>query len=362
MKRFENVKSIGLKIRLEGMGCVNYDSNEIRFALAKCNFVHIAKDSSNYKFAKREFMTDSEGNPAFKYKVSSECLGRAMFEKEIPGENQAISSVPSVLYSAIANWAFISRGYMFTRNNKPTIKKKGCVTICDAVEVGEPRTHINLEIHSNKSSKVSSGKEDDAKGSTSMFNQENVGKLTYESTGFIDLGELQFISDDPTYDRICLSLFDECPEKKIFMNTLAQNFPSMEGKDFGYYYSEGSFSKDEWGERGVLLTKDAVNAITHKIIKSIIDLQIVRRHACLGTTSIVLEVVTSNGKEEIEITKDFLLDDLYFAYMEKYIESDDDKIKANKIAFDNYAKESKSSKKKDVKKSEKQDEFQPENK
>ena len=107
MKRFENVKSIGLKIRLEGMGCVNYDSKDIRFALAKYNFVHIAKDSSNYKFAKREFMTDSEGNPAFKYKVSSECLGRAMFEKEIPGENQAISTVPSVLYSAIANWAFI---------------------------------------------------------------------------------------------------------------------------------------------------------------------------------------------------------------------------------------------------------------
>ena len=44
------------------------------------------------------------------------------------------------------------------------------------------------------------------------------------------------------------------------------------------------------------------------------------------------------------------------------IESDDDKTKANKIAFDNYEKESKSSKKKDVKKSEKQDEFQPENK
>ena len=351
-KQFKNVKSIGLKIRFKGNGCVNWDSNEARFALMNLGLVK-SKLNENIKVAKREILNIGD-EPVFKYKVSSECIGRGMYENVIPAENQAISTVPSVLYSAIANWAYISRGYMFTRGEgKPALKKKGCIHLCDAVEVGNPRKQVVMEVHSNKSSREVST-EDGAKGSTSFYQQENVGECIYESLGFIDLGELQFIPDDPTYDRVGLALFDECAEKKVFLSALAQNFPSMSGKDFGYYYSEGSYTKDEWGEHGIKLSKEAVNEIVKNIIKAILNVNILRRHATFRTESVEIEVVTDGGSEFVEVDLGNI-DSFSFEYADKYIESDEEKIKANKVMFDKYmneAKAKKSSKKENAKSNE----------
>lgn len=345
MKNFKNVNSIQFMVRYKGNGCVNFDNSDQKYVINKLNFGHVQND--NVVFAKKQFLTE-DGIDKFKYKVSSECLRHAIFEKTMPSQNPSIVNVPTILYNSIAMPDFILRGYTFTQRNKNGLKKKSQLTITDAVEIGEGRTTCNFDFHSTASEKTSSKETENAKSSTSIYNVENVGDLMYEATGFINLLELQFIPDDVTYDRLAVGgVVPGSVEEKVYLKAISQNMINMPNPQMGYYYSENAYHKDEWGERGLLLNEDSVDMLVKRTLKQILEMKILRRNAYLLTDSLEITVITSDENtpnETYKITLDNI-DDFYFGYNKKYQEADDNKILANAQKFEEYKNEEKAGKK-----------------
>lgn len=344
MKSFNNVKSINFKVFFNGKGCVNYDHKGQKFTLFAKNLIK-GKVNDNVKFAKKifeDFKTeDGETKSRFKYKVSTDCLRNNMFKEEMQFANSAIGNLSYIRYNAIATPAMIERGYMFP-DTEQSIRKSSVFFLSPAIEEGEWHTIVDMEIHSTSGAKgngnlnkeeVNSVNEDEKPGSTSLYFCENVGNATYVSEGFIDLTEFQFLSGDMTYDRGCV-LVDGGEEEKIYLNALKNHF----GEDFKFncYHMKSDLAFDEWGERGILLTKKAVDMMVKDIFKRIFNINIYRKDALFTFDHI--EITVNYGDEQIKFEK---LPDIYannisdieqyiFNYYPKYELCDEEKIKKNK--------------------------------
>lgn len=353
MKKISNVTALQFSVIFNGNGCVNFDDSDQKYITNKLGFSHVNND--NVMYAKKQFINENGVNK-FKYKVSSECLRHAIFERTMPAQNPSIVSIPTILYNAIAMPDFILRGYTFTQRDKNGLKKKSPLTITDAVEVGEGRTDCVFDFHSTSSEK-STSKVENAKSSTSIYNIENVGALQYEAKGFINVSELQFIPDDATYDRLALGgVVRGSAEEKIYLKAISQNMVNMENPEIKYYFSEGAYHKDEWGEKGLLLNEESVDMLIKRLLKQIMDVNIQRRNAYLHTISLTVDVITSDGNRiKIDLMNDNI-DDYYFSYALRYKEADDAKIMANAKKFEEYKNEEKSNKKTKKNNTSKQDE------
>lgn len=334
---FDNVRTIGIDLEFEGNGCVNYDSNDQKYILNKYKFCNAQNE--NNKLGKKCFSKDEK---TYKYKVSSECLRHYCFFDEIEFENSKISYLPTILYNAIASPAFLLKGYVFTVPK--SIKKKSPLTLTDAVETGEGRTVCNLEVHSK------AGERSD----TSLYFSDNVGKANYESNVVIDLTELQFISDDSTYDRRGVGV-DGGPTEQLFLSALKRHL----GTDykFDYYYMKKGLTMDEWAEKGILLTQDNVDFLVKDMIRRLFNIVILRKGSYLKYKPKSAKLILTCGDGTIEkITLDINdLQDLAnykFNYWRKYEMADEEKILKNKELIEQIEKsisamkEEKNSKKK----------------
>jgi hypothetical protein len=333
MKNFKNVRAVKFTVEFDGMGCVNFDSKSQSFFLNSNGLWSEETKNGNILLAKKIFdnYVTSEGDTAtrFKYKVSSECIRHAMYEDVMPFQNPNISSIPTILYNAIAMPCYISRGYMFTVKGKNSLRKKSAVTVCDAVEDGAWRNKLTFDFHSRTGEKNTEVKEKDDAKDTVIYNIENVGNITYKSEGYIDMTELQFIPGDPLYDRMAIDA-DGGVNEALYLNALKRNFPSFNG-GFDYYYIDNTYSNDEWAERGILLDTESVNTMVKDILKRIINVNVVRRNAYFKFKSLKITVIMDDGEREenIEITSDNVMD-FNFEYFRKYSVADEKKIAANK--------------------------------
>lgn len=345
-KTFEDVKSITFKAYFKGDGCVNYDENKQQGILARFNLLP-REVNNNVKFAKKTFalIEDSDGKQkvGFKYKVSSECIRHEMFKNEMEFKNPSTTFPFQVLYNAIAQPAMIERGYLEIKDNL-ILKKKTSVCITSAVEKGRWHTAVDLDFHSVSGAKTNKNKTDD-KSNTSIYLNENVGEAIYCSEGGIDLTELQFISGDNNYDRAAV-LVDGGEEEKIYLNALRNNF----GDDvkFDSYYMKSSLAADVGGERGILLSKGAVDMMVKDIIKRIFNINIYRKDAYFRFMSLQLTVNYGDDNvmhENIYIKSIEELEKFVFNYYTKYIVCDDDKIMKYKENSDEMKRTKKESKK-----------------
>lgn len=345
-KEFNNVLSIGINARFNGRGCVNYDNKEQGWTLHNLG-LYMSKVNDNALWAKKVFKpidNPDDGNPKaeFKYKVSSECIRHELFKDKMPAFNSNVMQLPQVLYSAIADPCLITRGYMYAYPDK-TLKKKSAITLSDAIETGDNwRRSVSVDLHTR------SGDRDE----TSLYSIENVGECTYESMGFIDLAELQFISADITYDRQAVDV-DGGTDENIYLNALKNNLPET-NPEFGYYYLDNGMLQDEWAERGILLSKKDVSDMTLKLIENLSKIEIKRRGSFLKCADIELVIKTDNGEEErIMYNPD---DNLIFNYKQVYMPADADKIRRNMELIEqlNKKNEDLKNKKKQDKKSKKE--------
>lgn len=319
MKKFENVKGIELELFFKGEGCVNYDSSEQKFTLAKLGLQYGLHD--NVKLAKKEFKqivnSNNEVETVFKYKVSSECIKHECFKDEIEFENSKIAYLPHILLPCIASPALILRGYMYAGDN--TIKKKSPICITSAKEISPYRQISDMEVHST------SGERTD----TSLYFVENVGKLIYKSNAYIDLTELQFISDDSTYDRKSIGV-DGGQNEEIYLTAMKENF----GEDikFGYYFMKKGLAKDEWAERGILLSPQNVDFLVKDMIKRFFRVNIYRKDAFFKFHEIKAKVIygdNSYNEESITLNNINDIDNYIFDYYPKYQEANEDLILKN---------------------------------
>lgn len=338
MKIFTNVKGIELELFFKGDGCVNYDSSDQKFTLSKLGLQCGLHD--NVKLAKKEFKqivnVDNEVETVFKYKVSSECIKHECFKDEIEFENSKIAYLPHILLPCIASPALILRGYMYAGDN--TIKKKSPVCITSAKEISPYRRISDIEVHSK------SGDRSD----TSLYFVENVGQLVYKSNAYIDLTELQFLSDDSTYDRKSIGV-DGGENEKIYLTAMRENF----GDDikFGYYFMKKGLAKDEWAERGILLSQKNVDFLVKDMIKRFFKINLHRKDAFFKFIEMKVKVIygdESYNEEEIILNNINDADNYQFDYYVKYQEANEELIKRNqeKIkGIDNVKQEQKTIKK-----------------
>lgn len=358
IKSFENVKSIGFKVFFNGKGCVNYDHKDQKYTLIAKKLIN-GKVNNNVKFAKKIFEDYKNENgdvkTRFKYKVSSDCLRNNMFKEEMSYNNSAIGYLPYIRYNAIATPSMIERGYMFP-DTQLSLRKSSVIAITPAIEMGEWHTIVDMEVHSTSGAKsnnktvenTSSNEDEDTIGNTSLYFCENVGNSMYVSEGFIDLTELQFLSGDITYDRGCV-LVDGGEEEKIYLNALKNNF----GEDFifNYYHMKSDLAFDEWGERGILLSKKAVDMMVKDIFKRIFNIHIYRKDALFTFDHIELTVNYGDDTliSEIIPTDNLLnvndIDKFKFNYYTKYELGDEEKIKKNKNLNDSIINNRKKTKK-----------------
>lgn len=322
MKTFKNIKSISFKVRFNGKGCVNFDSSEQKFILLAKGFIG-GVINNNVKFAKKAFGVDENNNEIFKYKISSDCLRHEIFGEGMPFMTPQVQYIPHILYNAIAQPSSILRGYMFTDT---AMKKSGPFMITDAVEVTKGHNKCHLDVHSTSGDKSFTKDDSGENGGTSFYQEENVPNAVYESEGFIDLTELQFISADKTYDRAAVNV-DGGPEEDIFLNALKANYNF--DPHFGFYANKSSIMGLEWGERGVLLSEDAVDMLVKYALTRVLSINITRKNALLKIARLDIEVNTADG-ESIKYEDVIDVNDFHFGYWQKYEEVDEETIKSRR--------------------------------
>ena len=89
MESVKTVKSLLFKVKMDGIGTVNFDDSDARFIVSRYGNPATKKpySNSNIKVAKSEYRqvgTDEHGAPLYKrtLTISSECLRHAIFEKD----------------------------------------------------------------------------------------------------------------------------------------------------------------------------------------------------------------------------------------------------------------------------------------
>lgn len=318
MKKISNVKAIRFSVAFNGNGCVNWDSSEQKSTLVSCDLTK-GNTYDNAMFAKKEFSYDENGEIGFKYKVSSECLRHNIFRKSMPFVVPYNNTTKDLLPKLHAQSDYIIRGYMATRGEKATaIKRKSPFTISDAVENTDTlRKFADFDFHSNAGDK---GEKNDDKGNTSLYKLENVGSMEYIAECNLDVEELSFISCDPRYDRQAFDNEEKGKNENIYLKALSESMVNFTPEVKRYSLDNDIFQitdeKNQRGEEGILLNKESVDMLIHRLFNLIKDVNIYKRNAMFEFKEFIsIKVVTEDGIVDIGTEE---LENCVFEYAEAY--------------------------------------------
>lgn len=314
MKKISNVKAIRFSVAFNGNGCVNWDSKEQKSTLENYSLIE-GTGYNNEMYAKKEFCYDKNGEIGFKYKVSSACLRHYIFRKSMPSGPVPYDNANEELYfKMIAHPDYIIRGQMATRGQEITaLKRKSPFTITDAVEsTNNLHKFVDLDYHSNAG----------YKGNTSVYRLENVGSMEYIAECNLDVEELSFISCDPKYDR---QAFDneskgksENPYIIALSNAMINFTPEIKRYSLDNDIFQITGGKDQRGEVGILLNKESVDMLIHRLFNLIKDLKIYKRDALFEFKEFIsIKAITENGIININPED---IEDCIFEYSEAYKE------------------------------------------
>lgn len=332
---FSGVKAIEFNANFVGEGCVNFDGKEQGWFL-KRNDLLDSKVFDNCKFSKKNFRIE-DGKMKFHHKVSADCLRHEMWRDSMAFMNPNIMNNDDMLYAALAHPDTILRGTLLC-NAVSTLKRKSCVTITDAEEVGEWHDKVSLDFHSRSGKKETADKkaleEGDATKDTSVYSEENVGKINYEAKCIIDVCEMPFLSADNIYDR---QMIDVCggPCEKYFLQMLKMNFADCNlDPQFGYYCLSTAITGDMYAERGILLNDECVDFLIKRAIRNVLNISRTTAKAYLkAVKNVTLLIHTDNGIETVDIDENDL-DDIQFIPFHAYKEADDEKVENTRKAIE----------------------------
>jgi len=274
------IKNILLSVDLEGNGIVNYDSSDQKKMYLNTNLqntMYVYYD--NVAYAKKVF-TETDGILSYKIKISHDCLMHGMYVEKYISKVPKITVHDALFYSFIASPEAITTGYL-NANTAETQKKKGAITLLDAVQTCNAKSYLDQGGRSG--SKVSKDDSTD-KADNSIFKRESVGDIKYSTKGNIDLMSLQFISCDQTYDRFAFN-----PDKfNMFKNFLVKRMPTF-NSELGYYLIKDTTVK--LPEYGILFSNDDVLFMVKDFLKKLLSLYIKRRNGDVRVSSLKIKLV-----------------------------------------------------------------------
>ena len=223
-----DVKNVLLRLNIDGIGVVNYDSNDQKWIMNQVKNSEFNKHN-NVSYAKKNFYRDEEDSLSYKLKISSDCIRNAIFAQDMIAQSPNISHNDMVLNSFIGDPNSMIRGYMFAEKGKSALKRKSALTICDAEQTCNAQSYIETFARSGEKTT------DENKADNTFFKKETVGEIKYGSIGSIDLQELQFVSCDLVFDRYAFNA-DQFNKFKAFLGTKMPNFVS----ELGYFQLKDS--------------------------------------------------------------------------------------------------------------------------
>ena len=280
------VKSILFKAELEGHGIVNMDSGNQKFMFDSESKSHLnmgrEKQFENFSFAKKTFFKNEDGSLGYKIKISADCIKKDMFKDDVISQSPKISYEDGILYSYVASPMSLIRGYMFA-NKKETLKRKGALVICPAVQTCNAVSY--MELFSKSGEKTSNDSESNKSDST-LFKKETIGDIKYATKGSIKLKDLQFVSADQVFDRFSFNP-DKYSLYKSFMGLRLNDFNS----ELGYYYMNKSTLNIP--EFGIKLSNENVLDLVKLALKKVLSIDIQRRDAYAQVTSLKIKLVTN---------------------------------------------------------------------
>lgn len=279
----KKVKSILLKIELKGKGIVNFDGKEQK-QVWNDNKLGVRYIKDNVSLGKKHLYVDNDGNCSYKLSISSNCLRSKIYDG-IQSPN--ICHSDSLLMAYIGSPTGILRGYVYPDFG---VSKTSALQISDAEQVNNSKSFIEFYSRSGEKSK---NIEDSTEKGTSIFNKESVGDVVYESKGFINLSELQFISASDSYGRKAFNsdLFSK------FKKYIKQSIPNF-NSDLNYYNFKTSDIK--LPEYGILLSNEDVNYLVKYQLKKILALTISRSKAYAQVTSLKIKYVVDTLRDKME--------------------------------------------------------------
>lgn len=330
----KKIKAIKFEINLKGRGVVNFDDSSKRFLMMKYEGVNKADYmNDNVKIAKKEYSNDG-----FKVKISSACLRKHIFGESMEYVTPEIAYSKNVLSSVIANPTMLTRGYMFACKDGVSIKRKGPLSISDAIQTNDAKVVMEMC--------TATGQRND----TSMFGIESVGDITYKSVGSLSVKQLQFVSTDPRYDRMAVPHDWVENESSMYRTALKANIPNI-NPTVGYFVAKSSINKyARYAESGMLINDDALQSIIKELLINIRAMFIERATSFAEVESFRILLVRNaindiaNGKW-LEITSEEDINNLILDLENFYEQVDEAETMKNRAEIDNLDAERKVNKK-----------------
>ena len=279
----EKVKNIIFKVKMNGVGTVNFDGTDSRYAVKKYAkpAMNSPYNNDNIKIAKSVYTqigTDEDGQPIYKrtLKISSECLRHAIFEKYYDVINGRIMKNDALLASYISSPAALLRGYMFA--DDITIKRKSPITISEALETSDAVIMPEL------------GSVSGDKNETSLFFTENVGKTEYIAEGCIDFKQLEFLSCDDFFERRAIKDSWVETENGILNVAFKQRYGGVPYIK-GIYTASGNTLTNHIGEFGLRFDEQFEKYLVIEFFKRLLNVNIKRSGSYAKVSSIMARPV-----------------------------------------------------------------------
>jgi hypothetical protein len=258
-----NTSSIAFKLALKGKGLVQYNGNKTPYidyegkdyASAKRENVSLAK--YNFRKVGTRKAHDMQGKEYDKDIVKRELKYSSDFARHGIHAQEHRTSMPASVYEGdkelrikhLANLGTLERGWLLPNNGK----RKSPYVITDLKETSN--AVIAVDVCSSTGEKTD----------TSLFGREQIGDSLFEGEGFIDVGEMSFISLSKLHDRMAITE-DDYPEfAKELASNLAAARDRLSAKGYQLAAPEskipepGYYRKGEWDttipEKGIQLTE-----------------------------------------------------------------------------------------------------------
>lgn len=279
------IKNVIFEFELEGVGVVNYDSNDQKYIWNResknGNKNHLVSIHNNVNYSKKHIYRNENGELDYKIKISSDCLRNSIFRNDAITTNPSISHHPFLLNSFIGSIQGLIRGYMFAGKNE-TLKRKSPLTITSAIQTNNSVSHLEIGVRSGEKMVG----DDSDKGDTTLRNTETVGEMIYSGKGSISLQNLQFMSCDTVFDRYEFNSDNIDILNKVLGNTLP-NFDS----ELGYYKLKSS--SVNISEYGLKLNNENVLFLVKEVLKRISDISIMRNTSYANISKLRIKLVNS---------------------------------------------------------------------
>ena len=356
-KILPNVVTITMEVLFDGMGCVNYDSNEQKDILFRKGFLRNGAKNDNFQFSKKFFtpIRDVDGNvrECFTHKVSSDCLKYDAFNKY--EENVNILLMEEAYYTYLASMRALALGYVDLNRNKSALCRKSGVNLTAATEcrcVGNHyedvlRDTLDLEL----STSCHHGYDFDSNhnivdGKKTIIKKENIGKTLYHSRLAIEMKQLMFINCDHFTPLLNIET-----ENKLFDEIYVPNVSEINGSNIkdtlGFHYLKSAQLGKYSAQYGMIISKSGINKMIMYILSSIAHLAIYRSSGAYFKFAKFLNVVVNLSDGTSRNLGDMSFEEIsqyVFERDDMYLKLDEDcenEMMKHKI---NYSKKTKSKK------------------